>query len=151
MTAEHNDIHTLIEIAHYEAHADRKESKEFRRIKEEFHKEGAKCYIDNRCEGDIEIHHNIIEFAASESIDWEKVQKDYPEFKNVDSFKGNMLPLCTKHHRMPGYGIHDITYPIWKLQKYMNEEALNDFENAVEEELKKRKIKREGNDPSQPV
>jgi hypothetical protein len=44
-----------------------------------------------------------------------------------------------------------ITYPIWKLQKYMNEEALNDFENAVEEELKKRKIKREGNDPSQPV
>jgi hypothetical protein len=137
---EHQDISKFIQIAHYEEHPERKESSAFRRLKKEFKKEGAKCFIGNsQCEGQIEIHHNIVEFAAMNNVDWEKIQKDYPGFKDVDSFKGNMLPLCTKHHRTPGFGIHYITYPIWILQKYMDEEALEDFERAVDEQLGKDK------------
>lgn len=135
---EHDEVRTFTELSHYEAHPERKESSAFKKLKDQLHKEGAKCFINNgKCEGGIEIHHNIIEFSASEGIDWKKVQKDYPNFTNVDSFMGNMLPLCQKHHREPGFGIHYVTYPIWILQKYMDKEALDDFERAVDVQLKR--------------
>jgi hypothetical protein len=60
-----------------------------------------------------------------------------------------MMDLCTRHHRGKYTGIHNMSYNIWILQKYMNQEALEDFENAVQEQLKKDKLKREGNNPPQ--
>lgn len=32
--------------------------------------------------------------------------------------EGNMLVLCATHHRGGGTGIHSITYPAWKLQRW---------------------------------
>ena len=133
---EHGDVRRLTEIAWYEDHEDRTESSEFRKVKKQL--KGSKCFINNgRCEGTVEIHHNIIEYAAANGIDWDKVRKDYPNVSSVDDLD-QMLPLCTKHHRKPGFGIHYVTYPIWILQKYMNEEALEDFENEVNEVLDKK-------------
>jgi len=132
----HSHIHELIEVAHYEDHEQRSESAEFRKVKQEFHKNHAKCFIDNgKCEGNVEIHHSIIEYAASSEVDWEKVIKDYPEFVDVDN-KAQMMPLCAKHHRGKGFGIHNLTYSIWILQKYMKPEALEQFEKDVNEALK---------------
>jgi hypothetical protein len=145
MTAEHNDIRTLVEIAHYEAHPDRKDSKEFTQIKRKHKAEQRKCYINNGfCEGGIEVHHSIIELSAAYGVDWEKVKVDYPNLDHADD-DDQMMDLCTRHHRGKYTGIHNMSYNIWILQKYMNQEALEDFENAVQEQLKKDEMKREGN------
>jgi hypothetical protein len=103
------------------------------------HEERVPCFINNgKCEGHIEIHHNIIEWSAATEVDWEKVQKDHPNFHNVDD-RYQMMALCEKHHRHKGFGIHTTPKPIWILQKYMTEEALEKFEKAVKEQLYKNK------------
>ena len=136
----HDDVRRLIEVIHYEDHDGRTESTEFREVKKAFHDAHAKCWIDNGyCEGDIEIHHNVIEYSASTEVDWVKVQIDHPGFDHVDS-KLQMIPICEKHHRGVGTGIHDVTYPAWQLQKYLNPHALALFEAAVQH------LKNEGRD-----
>jgi hypothetical protein len=135
----HTDIRRLIEVDHYEAHEKRTESAEFRRIKKELHEAGVGCWIGNgRCEGGLEIHHNIIEYSAITEVDINKVRAEHPDFKDVDC-KEQMLVLCEKHHRGKGFGIHDMTYPIWQLQKYMTPEALDHFESAVKAEIEAEK------------
>jgi hypothetical protein len=134
---EHNEIRHLVELNHYEAHEERKESSEFRRVKKEIVSKNPKCFIDNGyCEGDIEIHHSIIEFSAHKGVDWDRVKADFPNFDHIDD-KDQMMPLCRKHHRDKYTGIHQVTYPIWILQKYMNKEALEDFERVVKEQIQK--------------
>lgn len=131
MVPAHDDIRKLVEVIHYEDHESRTESAEFKRVKQHFHETGAKCWIDNGyCEGQIEIHHNVIEYSAATEVDWEKV-KAVHGFDHVDDEK-QMLPLCEKHHRGIGTGIHMITYPAWQLQKYIKPDALAKFEAAVE-------------------
>jgi hypothetical protein len=134
---EHNEVRHLVELCHYEAHDERKESSEFRRVKKEIKSENPKCFIDNGyCDGEIEIHHSIIEFSAQNGVDWEKVERDFPNVDHIDD-KQQMLCLCRKHHRDKYFGIHELSYPVFLLQRYMNKEALEDFENAVKEQIKK--------------
>jgi hypothetical protein len=134
MTKEHDQIRRLIELSHYEDHPDRKESEAFRKIKQHYHEIDAPCFIDNKyCSPGIEIHHSIIEWSA-----WTAIEKSKVDFHDPDTLI-NTMPLCKVHHTSKGYGIHSITYPIWILQKYMNEEALDDFHNAVEKMLQEEK------------
>lgn len=136
-TVAHNDVRRLVELAHYEDHDKRTESSAFRHIKAQLHKEHAQCYIGNKyCEGNIEIHHKVIEWSAATEVDFEKVMKDFPTINDPDTME-NMMPLCAKHHRGKFHGIHVMTYPIWVLQRYMTEEALDKFEAAIQEEIKK--------------
>lgn len=131
ITPAHDDVRKLIEVIHYEDHDKRTESAEFRKIKHELKAAGCKCYIGNGyCEGNIEIHHSIIEYSASTEVDWQRVQQDHG-FDHVDS-KVQMMPICEKHHRGVGTGIHSVTYPAWILQKYLSPEALALFEAAVQ-------------------
>jgi hypothetical protein len=135
ITPEHDEVIHTTYVEHYEAHEKREETPLFKKTKKDMHNDGVKCWIDNgRCEGTVEIHHNIIEWSAATEIDWEIVRQIYPWFKDVDQ-REQMLGLCAKHHRHKGYGIHLVPYPIWVLQKFMNEEALDDFERAVQEKL----------------
>jgi hypothetical protein len=144
MTAEHNDIRTLVELAHYEAHPDRTDSNEFKEIKRKHHTEHRQCFINNGyCKGNLEVHHSVIELSAANGVDWEKVKLDYPNIDHADD-DDQMMDLCEKHHRGKFTGIHNMSYNIWILQKYMNQEALKDFEDAVQEQLNK---KREGINP----
>ncbi|HLO11500.1 MAG TPA: hypothetical protein VK190_04525 [Pseudoneobacillus sp.] len=131
----HIDVRTLTQVAYYWDHIERSDSPEFRKVKQHFKDIGAKCFINNgKCEGSIEIHHSLIEFAASEGIDWEKVKKDFPNIDHVDDLD-QMMPLCRKHHREQGFGIHNMEYGIWILQKYMKPEVLEEFEKAVKLKL----------------
>lgn len=138
IVAAHNDIRRLIEVAHYEDHFKRTESAEFRHVKEQMHKEGIGCWIGNgRCEGHLEVHHNIVEYSAESEIDPDKVKAEHPKFTDVDC-RENMIILCEKHHRSR-FGIHNMTFPIWVLQKYMKPDALEHFENAVKKEIEAEK------------
>lgn len=130
IVAAHDQVRQLLEVIHYPDHPKRTESEEYKRNRAKLHAEGCKCYIDNGfCQGPIQIHH-LIEWATANEVDWEKVKKDRG-YDHVDDMK-NLMPLCEKHHQWVGFGIHEITYPAWLLQKYMTKEALELFEKAVQ-------------------
>jgi len=85
----------------------------------------------------LETHHAELEWAAAAAFDTAnpvtghaaeqlaKLTADHAEIANdparlrdwLDS-EGNMLVLCATHHRGAGTGIHCITYPVWKLQRF---------------------------------
>lgn len=127
----HDQYNVLHEVIHYPEHPRRTESEEFIENRKKLHESGAKCFIDNGyCEGQLEIHHNVIEWALSNAVDWDKVKRDHG-FDHVDAM-GNLLPLCHRHHQGVGTGIHKISYPAWIAQKYMKKEDLELFEKAVQ-------------------
>ena len=138
MLEEKNQIRQLTDIIHFENREEREESSEFVKNKALFKKNGAKCFIDNHeCDGAIEIHHNIIQHAAANEVDWDRVKADYG-FDHVDDMK-NLIPICKRHHTGKGTGIHMMTYPAWILQKYYKPEPLSNFE-AIVKELKEGKL-----------
>ncbi|MHB8742585.1 MAG: hypothetical protein ACYC9L_05605 [Sulfuricaulis sp.] len=73
----------------------------------------------------LETHHDELEWAAANGTDLEAITRDFPVIMQdpkrlrdwLDS-EGNMLVLCALHHRGPRTGIHSITYPAWKLQRW---------------------------------
>lgn len=83
----------------------------------------------------LETHHAELEWAAERAFEddgemlnaiardlHDKVKQASPaalrEF--LDS-EGNMLVLCATHHRGAYTGIHSITYPVWKLQRWQHQ------------------------------
>jgi hypothetical protein len=135
----HAQERTLHEVAWYPAHDGRSESAEFRHDKAVLRAEGHyDCWIGNgRCDGQIELHHNFVEWSSANGIDWDKVKADHPDIDHVDDID-QMLPLCRKHHRDEGYGVHCISEPIWRMQRYLTPEALDAFEAAVEAMIKRK-------------
>jgi hypothetical protein len=127
-------IHTrgLTEVVYLPERPERTESNEFRHDKEILKKSGHyDCFIGNGyCEGQIELHHSVIEFSEDKAIDWKKVQGDYPNIDHVDDID-QMIPLCKKHHTGKYTGIHNTTYQAWLAQKYMTPEALAAFEAEI--------------------
>lgn len=83
---------------------------------------------DHLCFGakGLEAHHHIAEFAGLNEIDWRKVAADFPqlgihsdaEFLMMAESEGGLMIICSKHHRAPYHGIHSITEPVWKLDRY---------------------------------
>jgi hypothetical protein len=74
----------------------------------------------------LETHHDELEWAAANGVDLAKVMIDFPSIHDdaglrawLDS-EGNMLVLCATHHRGARTGIHSITYPAWKLQRWQS-------------------------------
>ena len=95
----------------------------------------------------LETHHDLIEWAGANEIDWDKLAADHPSLPNLvalakayhahvtanGSFDGTLDPaivtsfvdsdeqmevLCDVHHRGPNRGKHMITGPVWELQRY---------------------------------
>lgn len=95
----------------------------------------------------LETHHDLIEWAGANEIDWDKLAADHPDLPNLvalakafhahvtanGSFDGTldpaivtafvdsdeqMLVICDVHHRGPNRGKHMITGPVWELQRY---------------------------------
>ena len=97
--------------------------------------QGHRCYGATQ----LEAHHHIAEFAGLPEIDWRKVARDFPllkinsdeDFLNAAESEGGLLILCSKHHRAPYHGIHSITEPVWKLDRY----AQDDWEYEAEPPL----------------
>ena len=125
---------TLHEIAYYPPHDPRKASSEYRKVHHELVVTlDEKCWIcgvKHSTGGAMETHHAELEWAAEKAFEDDaemmrllvkdfKLKLEHPEElrKWLDS-EGNMLVLCAEHHRGPRQGIHSITYPVWKLQRY---------------------------------
>ncbi len=82
----------------------------------------------HRCYGavQLEAHHEVAEFAGLTEIDWAKVADDFPQagitsdedFLRFAESEGGLSIICDLHHRHAQRGIHAITYPVWKLDRY---------------------------------
>jgi len=139
VVGEHSLDHTLHEVAWYPEHDPRKASSEYRRT----HKHlvvtlDTPCWICGTRHsqgGAMETHHSELEWAAEKAFedDGQMLAKLVADFNAkiaastpnalrefLDS-EGNMLVLCSLHHRGPQTGIHSITYPVWKLQRYQHQ------------------------------
>ena len=130
MTVEAHEMkRTLTEIVIDPSHAERKESSEFRKSKERLKEDGHyKCYICGTTEG-IEVHH-LGEYCFANVIDFDKLKQFCEDFdpygygkllKNkpmstVDEVR-NCLCLCKTCHTGKGTGVHEITMPVWLIQK----------------------------------
>jgi hypothetical protein len=146
VTAAHDTPRTLHELAHYPEHGPREEDPHYRYFHQARHHLidtlGVGCWvggatkaqiaaglpIDHLCAGatGLEAHHNLGEQAALPELAWRKVAADFPQlgihsdedFLRVAESEGGLLILCSKHHRGPRHGIHMVTEPIWKLDRY---------------------------------
>jgi hypothetical protein len=83
----------------------------------------------------LETHHAELEWAAERAFEGDKAMLDQLTADHAaildDPLKlrdwldseGNMLILCATHHRGAQTGIHAVTYPAWKLQRYERADA----------------------------
>ena len=129
---------TLHELAWYPEHDPRKASSLYRVTHRVLVVERDEpcwiCGIKHSQGGAMETHHAELEWAAEKAFEddpemlhalvsdlHEKIIGESPEAVRefLDS-EGNMLVLCAEHHRGPYTGIHSITYPVWKLQRYQH-------------------------------
>lgn len=145
----HEQASTLHEIAYYPPHGPRASDPNYKVFHEArnhlINVLNVGCWIggatksqitaglpeDHRCHGatQLEAHHHIAEFAGLNEIDWQKVSSDFPQlhitsdedFLIAAESDGGLLILCSKHHRAPYHGIHSITEPVWKLDRYAND------------------------------
>jgi len=134
--AAHSVTRTLREIAWYPEHDPRRASPEYRavhrRLVVDLDTPCWICGVRHSTGGRMETHHAEVEWAAELAFEDDpemlrrlvadmrgQIRAATPEALRawLDS-EGNMLVLCALHHRGAYHGIHTISYPIWKLQRY---------------------------------
>jgi hypothetical protein len=135
VVSEHKEVRHLTETVIYPEHANRTESEEFRKSKERLREDGHyKCWVCG-CEENLQVHHFACEWSLQNDVDFEKLKQFVEEWdpygygkllknKSITSADDlrNMLVLCQEHHTGGmtdgiANGIHDITFPIWIIQK----------------------------------
>lgn len=131
---------TLHEVVAYPAHPPREESAEYRRVHHHLivvlDEPCWICGVRNSTLNDptknpfgakaMETHHVALEWALEGAADPAKVLEEFPDMGAADDphlrlwldSEGNMLVLCDVHHRDGYAGIHSITYPVWRSQRY---------------------------------
>jgi hypothetical protein len=128
----------LVEDVFYPPHEPRKASSEYRRVHRELVvTRDEPCWICGLRNSDVEemasmkrrlwqleTHHDELEWAAANGVDLALVMRDFPDLTDEAALRewldseGNMLVLCATHHRGARTGIHMVTYPAWKLQRW---------------------------------
>lgn len=139
---------TLVEDIFYPPHEPRKASAEYHRVHKHLVVElDEPCWICGVKHSDVvrmpkaeqkrwqlETHHDELEWAAANGVEVAEIVADFPAIdaepgtdehaklrRWLDS-EGNMLVLCATHHRGTRTGIHAITYPAWKLQRWQGKD-----------------------------
>lgn len=136
-----NELHRILdEDIFYPPHEKRKASSLYRRThKKLIYEMNEPCWICGITHQDwlkitdqklqkwwqLETHHDELEWAAANGVELDKITADFHEIMRdrdrlrhwLDS-EGNMLVLCAVHHRGSRTGIHSVTYPAWKLQRW---------------------------------
>lgn len=134
---------TLVEDVFYPPHEPRKASAEYKKTHHKLVVEmNEPCWICGITHADwlqlpkedqkhwqLETHHDELEWAAANGVDLTKITQDFSVIMDdpkklrewLDS-EGNMLVLCATHHRGSRTGIHSITYPAWKLQRWQGKD-----------------------------
>ena len=122
-----------MEDVFYPPHEPRKASAEYARVHHRLVYELDEacwiCGVRHSTGGKMETHHDELEWAAANGVDVGLITKDFPLIDGdrgklrewLDS-EGNLLVLCDKHHRGSRQGIHSITYPAWKLQRWQGKD-----------------------------
>lgn len=141
---EHVMTRTLHEVVITPDHVKRSESEEFRESKKRLRDDGHyKCWVCGSTEN-LQVHHFGIEWSLANVADWDKVKAFVEEWDpygygrllrnkpmtSPDDIR-NMLVLCQEHHTGvdhtdggSGTGIHEMTFPIWVVQKLALEGAI---------------------------
>ncbi|HEY6019100.1 MAG TPA: hypothetical protein VIY48_04145 [Candidatus Paceibacterota bacterium] len=138
---------TLLEDIFYPPHDPRKASSEYHRTHKKLVVEmDEPCWICGVRHSDVlkmpkaqqklwqlETHHSELEWAAEKAFENYKdelaritadivaIANDPVKLRNFLDSEGNMLVLCATHHRGSRTGIHMISYPAWKLQRWQTE------------------------------
>lgn len=132
MTDAHDQKVTHAYTVHYPAHPPREDDPHYA----DFHafrertKATAKCAIGehrddfSECHGQLEVHHDVIEFALQNRVDLKWLEKDYPGISNPDQVGAwvesdrNLKWLCEWHHRGHG-GVHVASASDFEAEKYV--------------------------------
>lgn len=159
---EHVIKRTLKEVVIVPDHVNRTESAEFRKTKQRLKEDGHyKCWVCGSTKN-LQVHHVGLEWGLDHIGDFDKLKEFLETFdvygygrllknqpiKSVDDVR-NMMVLCQEHHTGvdhenggSGTGIHEITFPIWLIQKLAKEgvdavpqagETLEEAEETVRE------------------
>jgi hypothetical protein len=135
-TAIHNFRQTILIDVYLPAHEERTTTYLFEKTRKQLiERENGKCHICGRTEEQsghpLEAHHHPIERSLTNSVDWNLVRKDFPDFDwnefdekgdpylFVDNMLVNGMLLCKDHHTGLNEGIHFTTYPFFIIQRYM--------------------------------
>jgi hypothetical protein len=93
------------------------------------HSDVQKMPVKERLAWQLETHHDELEWAAANGVDLSRITADFPvimadpaRLRDWLDSEGNMLVLCATHHRGSRTGIHSITYPAWKLQRWQGKD-----------------------------
>lgn len=118
---EHAMSATISFRIYYPDHPPRTESSTFRATKKHLVEEEHEGCMVCGTHDQLEVHHWFVEWAYSDSVDWDRMKELHPDF-DWKNFKGasdfvdseyNCRVLCMKHHRQKNYGIHMLPFPIW--------------------------------------
>lgn len=129
MVGGHLVTRTLTESVWYPDHDPRKASAEYARVhKHLVYELDEGCWICGVKQSQLpagehnETHHWHVEWALSNGIDPSRIIADFPDADHLQQWldsEGNMLVLCSAHHRHGLVGIHSITYPAWVAQRWL--------------------------------
>lgn len=136
--AAHEVTRHLTESIWYPEHSPRKASSEYKQVHHHLVYElDEPCWICGVRQSQLprrqhnETHHWRVEWALANRIDPFKIAKDFDPTRILTSdsadawlrqwldSEGNMLVLCSAHHRHGLVGIHSITYPAWVAQRWL--------------------------------
>ena len=128
--AGHLQTRTLTESIWYPDHDPRKASAEYKKVHQHLIYElDSPCWICGIRQSQLpagefmETHHWHVEWALVNRIDPSLIIQDFP-MDNLQEWldsEGNMLVLCSEHHRHGLIGIHSITYPAWVAQRWLKD------------------------------
>ena len=132
----HLQTRQLTESIWYPGHDPRKASSEYKQVHHHLVYElDEGCWICGVKQSQLpagehnETHHWHVEWALVNRIDPALILADFPAMTDatdpalrhwLDS-EGNMLVLCSAHHRHGLVGIHSITYPAWVAQRWLQD------------------------------
>lgn len=129
---EHEQKETFTIDVYLPDHPDRTTSPVFRATRKKLIVDNphARCEVNNEeCDltHPLELHHDLVEWADANGVDWAKMQALCPEFNwaafnparpetFIDSEFNAKRILCKRHHTGADRGIHMLPYPIWRMQ-----------------------------------
>lgn len=134
--ARHIEKKTIEEYAIVPKHAVRKESRKFERNRKILIKKFKRCFICGSRQN-LQAHHYGCEWSMWNDCDRKKLKKFLKTFdvygysrrtmlrkiKSPDDIR-NLVLLCEEHHIEKKHGIHEMTFPLWIMQKIAKKESL---------------------------
>lgn len=134
MTAAHDQKTTHSYTLHFPEHGPRPSDPHYVDFEayKKLHKDDAQCYVGLRkgfqdCSLDkpLELHHAHLEFALTNGVDWQALEKDYPGISDASKVGAwvesdqNFRFLCVVHHRSTEAGAHSIDHSDWEANQYV--------------------------------